>query len=121
MKARSYEKGSQCRYDMGTTVVRANYVKIHSDIFEGGCNESHDLNKPGGGAGGTMRNAKPFTDTIQGTEAVRRIVPRSIVNCVHPEKRSNYEKTEPPPRTPTTSSTREIVIGLISAILLNFW
>ena len=53
-------------------------------------------------------------------KAVRGIVSGCIVSCVNPEKRSNTEKTEPPPRVSRTSSTRRIAVCGISVTLFNF-
>ena len=43
-----------------------------------------------------------------------------MVSCVNPEKRSNTETTDPPPRVLRTSSTRGIAICGISVTLFSF-
>ena len=39
-------------------------VNIHADIIKAGCNESHDRNEPGGGAGGTLGHTETFIETV---------------------------------------------------------
>ena len=65
-----------------------------------------------------MRNHSLSPLGVQKT--VRGIVSGCIVSSVNPEKRSNTEKTEPPPRVSRTSSTRGIAIGGISGTLFSF-
>ena len=46
-------------------VIRADgIVKIHTDIITTGRDEYHDLNEPGGGAGGTLGHAEPFIESV---------------------------------------------------------
>ena len=52
--------------------------------------------------------------------AVRGIVSGCMVSYVNPEKRSNTEKTDPPPRVSRTSSTRGITICGISVTFFSF-
>ena len=50
---------------MKGAVVRADcIVKIHADIIKAGRNESHDRDKPGGGAGGTLGHTEPFIESV---------------------------------------------------------
>ena len=50
---------------MNGTVVRADcIVKLHSDIINGGRNESHDRNEPGRGAGGALGHTDPFVESV---------------------------------------------------------
>ena len=54
---------------MKGAVVRADcIVKIHADIIKAGCNESHDRNEPGEGAGGTLGHTEPFIEAVGRTE-----------------------------------------------------
>ena len=54
---------------MKGTVVRADcIVKIHADIIKSGRNGSHDGNKPGGGADGTLGHTEPFVESVGGAE-----------------------------------------------------
>ena len=58
---------------MEGTVVRADYiVKIHADIIKADCNESHDRNEPGGGAGGTLGHAESFIESVGRAEDSQR-------------------------------------------------
>ena len=54
-------------------------------------------------------------------KAVRGIVSGCMVSCVNPEKRSNTEKTDPPPRVSRTSSARGIdIYGISVTNLIQF-
>ena len=64
-----------------------------------------------------MRNHSKSPLGVQ--KAVRGIVSGCLVSCVNPKKRSNTEKTEPPPRVSRTSSTRGIAICGISVTLFS--
>ena len=50
---------------MKRTSVRADcIVKTHGDITNAGHNESHDRNKPAGGAGSTLGHTDPFVESV---------------------------------------------------------
>ena len=52
MEAQSREEGSECRYTMEGTVVRADcVVKVHENVIETGRDESHDRDEPSRSAG----------------------------------------------------------------------
>ena len=54
---------------MNGTVVRADcIVKIHADVLKAGCNESHDRNEPGRGAGSALGHMESFRESVGGVE-----------------------------------------------------
>lgn len=56
------------RYLMDRAVVQADCVtKIHLDILETDCNESHNQIDLGGSTGGALGSSKPFLESIRGT------------------------------------------------------
>ena len=54
-------------------VVRSHCViEVHSDVVEAARDESHDGDEPGGGAGGALRHAQPFIESVGGAEGSQR-------------------------------------------------
>ena len=54
-------------------VVRSDCViEVYSDVIEAARDEPHDRDEPGGGAGGALRHAQPFIESVGGEEGNQR-------------------------------------------------
>ena len=53
---------------MEGTVVRADCVKIHENVIETGCDESHDRDEPNRSAGCAWGHAGPVIESVGGAK-----------------------------------------------------
>ena len=57
----------------GGGVVRSDsIIEVHSNVIEIARDESHDGDKPCGGAGSALRHAEPFIESVGGAKSSQR-------------------------------------------------